>query len=70
MTPSQDIAARELLARVEHLEALCNHAPGVVPFGIGRAKKDVFAAGRKLSEAFAAPLKITPWTPYNPGNAK
>lgn len=68
MTPSAEHAARDLLRKVQHLKALCNHEPGVVPFGKARAIKAVCDAGDAFDVRLNAPLQITPWSPHNPRN--
>lgn len=69
MTPTAEILARDLLRKAFHLKALCDHAPGVVPFGMARAKREVGDAAVVLEAELAKPLKLTPWTPHSPRNA-
>lgn len=68
MTPAAEDAARDLLKRVLHLKALCDHEPGVVPFGKARAVKDVCDAADRFDAKLREPLKITPWSPWNARN--
>lgn len=69
MSPHAEHLTRDLLRKALHLKALCDHEPGVVPFGMARAKKDVCDAAVVLEAELAKPFAITPDPKYSPGAA-
>ena len=64
-----DRLTRELIATIADLKALYGD-PAVIPFNRARARGKVIAASDRLEAEMAAPLKVSPWTPENPGNTK
>lgn len=71
MSPHAEHLTRDLLRKALHLKALCDHEPGVVPFGLARAKRDVGDAAVALEAELAKPVEtiIQPWSPWTPGNS-
>jgi hypothetical protein len=70
MTHEQERLCRELVAKALHMKALRDAAaPGVIPFGMARAKDAVCEAAERAAAELAKPFAITPDPNYAPGAA-